>query len=71
MIADTIPFEPVPRGTKECREGERAFEVGVDQSQCPYQIGNGKRVGWLTGWYDRRMNARLGHIFRKYSLAFP
>lgn len=44
---------------------------GLGLHQCPYAIGDGRRVGWWTGYLDARTNDRLGHIFRRYQIKFP
>lgn len=50
-------------------QGIQHYSLG--QGQCPYAIGDGRRVGWWTGYLDARTNDKLGHIFRRYGIKFP
>ncbi len=62
----------VPRGTSEYREGVASFSPRLSENRvCPYPIGDGRRVGWMTGWLDARSNHRLGHIFEKHGMEHP
>lgn len=54
---------PLPRDTRECREGRMAFIDGKDIDDNPYKQGHPKRTGWFVGWLDRRTEARLHRIF--------
>jgi hypothetical protein len=40
-------------------------------SDCPYPVGDSRRVNWFAGWLDGRVNARLSDIFEKYGLKHP
>ena len=62
--------KPVPRNTKEYREGCRLYDSDSD-SDCPYGIGDNRRTGWFTGWLDRRTQRRLGEVFKNHGMSFP
>ena len=63
--------EELNRDIPEVRAGERAFEKNVLLDDCPYPKGNARRTPWMTGWYDGRMRARLGHVFKKHDISWP
>lgn len=38
-----------------------------NNEQCPYKSepdGNNKRIAWWTGYYDARVQDKLGHLFK-------
>lgn len=58
------------RNTVAYREGRKAYEKGSDL--CPYEQWSGdQRSSWWTGWYDARINDRLGHIWEKWGISYP
>jgi len=73
-----VAIEPIelPRTAKEVAEGEAAFVAGQTIADCPYPQGQGldgnkARSAWMTGWYDEKMRAKLGHIWNKYGTTYP
>ncbi len=48
------------------REGQLAFHAGVSHDDCPAEKGN--RTSWFTGWFNARINHRLGDIFNRFGV---
>lgn len=61
----------VSRDTPQYRRGVADFQAGKDEEDCPYAHNHPSRTGWLTGWYDARMQAKFGALFAKYGLKWP
>lgn len=75
MTTAIAPID-LPRTASEIAEGEAAYAAGQDVDSCPYPSGNGAngnkaRSAWMTGWYDAKIRAKLGHIFDKYGMTYP
>ena len=59
-------------------QGREAFQMslcmgledGVDdfKPECPYKVKDGRRMAWWAGWYDQRIEHRLGPLLAKYGL---
>jgi ribosome modulation factor len=64
-------FIPVSRDTMQCKQGERAHSVGMEKTSCPYHIGDNRRTGWLTGWYDSFVRHRFRDLFARYGATYP
>lgn len=47
--------------------GENAYKEHGDKAECPFPIGNDKRMYWYEGFYEVRTNHRVGHILNKMS----
>lgn len=58
------------RRRPEYEKGKEAYERQLTSDDCPYRKGV-RRLSWLSGWYDSRTNARLGHLFEKYATSYP
>jgi len=58
------------RRTMQYQEGVDAYTRELRPEDCPYKTGK-KKLSWLCGWYDSRTTDRLGHIFKKYKIAWP
>jgi len=61
----------IRRGTIEYQEGCQAWYAGETDRECPYPIGNGKRIGWMTGWLDGRTSQRLCRVFQRWAVTWP
>ena len=54
-------------------QGKLAYCAGQPSSDNPFPpIGgsSAERIRWFDGYFDARIVARLGHIFRKWNLTW-
>lgn len=47
--------------------GAKAFHQGLPDTVCPYPIhsGTGRRLEWMSGYYEARTQKNVGHILNK------
>lgn len=50
----------------EYDEGEQAFKSGLACDSCPYPRGDKRRLDWMNGFLEARIQSHLGHIFQKH-----
>ena len=56
-------------------QGKAAYHTGVSSEKNPYPSmksirQNKDRCEWYNGWYDARIQDKLGHIFEKYGITW-
>jgi len=61
----------VPRDTPEYKEGHEAYHNDAGEYDCPYEIGDPKRTGWYTGWFDARIQIKFKELFEKHGVTYP
>lgn len=49
------------------QQGIDAFNSGQPDTVCPYPLhsNNGKRLQWMSGYYEARTEKNVGHILKK------
>ena len=56
-------------------QGKSAYNTGISSNHNPYPSSksisqNKDRCEWYGGWYDARIQDKLGHIFEKYGITW-
>ena len=58
------PLPAVHVAHSECREyweGALSYGCNDSETECPYEIGDGRRVAWFVGFLDVQTFRRTGH----------
>lgn len=48
--------------------GRQGFNDGNGVGDCPYGIGDTRRVDWFVGYYQAQTDRNVGHVLDKYNL---
>lgn len=51
---------------KEYEEGVEAYHLDRTCDSCPYPKGDKRRLDWMNGFLETRIQYTLGDIFQKY-----
>lgn len=66
ITGQALPGYITTTNCQEYDEGELAYKSGLARDSCPYPKGDKRRLDWMSGFFEARIQSTLGHIFRKY-----